>query len=259
MKLFIINKTVITIFFTSSILFSCAEYDLTKKTGNQNLSPTIPFSTISLKSRSLQNKKQPFHKNRKLIRYSNKKIYFLTLYSQYLELKSFSKITFPKISICPNFNSCIYNKNIELPLRKLPSYSSIKLNTNFPILHLPIDNDSIPKVHNIISNNSTPNDLMQKAFDNHVLNIHNELKKLCEYGTSNDYYIFENIIAYSQNKKIKASHLFKTILFSNMTLLNSLKSNYNHSQIKKSNRSIASISNNNRDDYLTEVFIRLNL
>ena len=37
--------------------------------------------------------------------YNNKKLYFLTLYGQYVNLQAYSKHSAPEINICPNFHT----------------------------------------------------------------------------------------------------------------------------------------------------------
>lgn len=211
---------------------------------------------------------------------TNKKLYFLTLYSEYESLKNYSpEFSGPSVSICPNFHTSLLKHNDKAavliktaPAPKKFSYDSTKYSddmyvTSRPELLLPLSKDELtPKVIDVIKSAKTPmsevavNDLVHKAIDIHLAKTYSEIRELCEYGVSDNYYIYENLITYIKNNKFEAAPknmntLLKTTLFSNMALMSSL-----NKQTKTTGRSIASANSpETKNPYANEVMTRLNV
>ena len=98
------------------------------------------------------------------------------------------------------------------------------------------DYNQHPKVSEVMNNDESAklysdgvSEVMNKAISLHVMKTYRELSELCEVGTSDNYYAYENLLGHierheqsrdpvSQNVKT----LFKTTLFSNMAIINSL-------------------------------------
>ncbi|MCK5883492.1 MAG: hypothetical protein KAG61_07370 [Bacteriovoracaceae bacterium] len=199
--------------------------------------------------------------------YTNKQLYFMALYSQYDELGMFSKAKAPGIKSCPgNHTAWLNYKNKfkgKLPSKKLSvmfdknhstwgkDYSAL-----YPELSLPVSIDApTPTVADMIkgSRGTNPEKILGHALDIHLSKTYMELKQLCNYGISDNYYAFENLISeVKREKRFTASTanmqlLLKTTLFTNMSLIKSFEG-------KKRGRSIAS----HKDDILTqEVMLRL--
>lgn len=214
---------------------------------------------------------------------SNKKLYFLTLFGQYEALKNYSQeFVGPTVSICPNFHTSLLNHNEKLsssgrserPRTKKFNYDSKKYADEYyvaskPELLLPLSKDEVtPKVIDILRssgqslNDFAVNELVHKALDIHLAKTYSEIRELCEYGVSDNYYIYENLITHIKNNSFEADNknmntLLKTTVFSNIALMTSIMG-----QDKETNagRSIASFGGENKKmTYTSEVIARLNV
>lgn len=212
---------------------------------------------------------------------SNKKLYFLTLFGQYENLKRFSsEFHAPKVEICPHFHTSILEikeksilKTKESPLvsksYKL-DYSRLKDEAYLagrPELSLPVVKDEIyPKVVDILRSEGTSlntakvADTFNKALDIHLAKTYSELRELCEYGVSDNYYIYENLITHIKSTQFNAKSenldtLLKTTVFSNMALVTSLDKN----TVFQKSRAISSVKKDPANTYSTELISRLNI
>lgn len=214
---------------------------------------------------------------------TNKKLYFLTLFSQYETLKNYSAdYAGPSVSICPNFHTSLLRHNEKMAGKtsstnyqsKKFSYDSSKYKDEsyvaaHPELLLPLSKDEVtPKVVDVIRSSKETmtdfaiNELVHKALDIHLAKTYSEIRELCEYGVSDNYYIYENLITHIKNNKFEADSgnmntLLKTTLFSNVALVTSLDK---QTKTTTSGRSIASISGDDKKTpYVGEVMARLNV
>jgi hypothetical protein len=212
---------------------------------------------------------------------TNKKLYFLTLYSEYESIKNYSQeFTGPTVSICPNFHTSLLRHNDKVannpkksPITKKFSYDATKFSDEMyvasrPELLLPLSKDEVtPKVIDVIKSSSQPmsdfavNELVHKALDIHLAKTYSEIRELCEYGVSDNYYIYENLITHIKNNKFDADNknmntLLKTTIFSNIALMTSLDKH----TASAPGRAIASIAGDEKkNSYATEVMARLNV
>ncbi len=195
---------------------------------------------------------------------SNKKLYFLTLFGQYTNINKYSsEFKAPSVSVCPNFHNSLLELNDRRPAGISPNsftkntkkfhYDSTKFNdpryvAAHPELSLPLQKTEInPKVIDTFRSIgvditlSQMNDLVQGALDIHIAKTYKEILELCEFGVSDNYYIYENMITHVQNTNFTPSDtnmniLLKSTLFSNQALLTSLEGNPS-----TAGRSIASV------------------
>lgn len=268
----------------STFLFSCTSGEniqskmerYSPRIGEKNIIPEIPVAKFNFTNTKRGPASTTTNSSDKDNLYSNKKLYFLTLVDEYENLKKFSKsFDAPKISICPNFHTGLlnhYEKFSYEPKRKNLTYANYdvtKLNspeyvTAHPELYLSLSKDSTtPKVLDIITKNNNIsstqiNEYVANAIDIHLSKTYFELKELCEYGSSDNYYIYENLITHTKNTNFGASEenmkiLLKTTLFSNLAIINSLNKNEN-----ATGRSIAS-ANENGSVYTKELISKLNV
>ncbi|PIP89228.1 MAG: hypothetical protein COW01_06805 [Bdellovibrionales bacterium CG12_big_fil_rev_8_21_14_0_65_38_15] len=172
------------------------------------------------------------------INFSNRKLYFITLYKQYHELSSFSQTPVREIKQCPSFHSALVDHSeVEKPrvdwkvqynTNKIQDENYVKY---YPELYLSMDDNApTPRVVDLIRNDtSKTQSLVQSAIEKHVDKTHAELAELCEYGTSDNYYAFENLNTEIRKKDVAPASttgmkiLLKTTLFSNKALIESLK------------------------------------
>ena len=216
---------------------------------------------------------------------SNKKLYFLTLLGQYEGLKKYAQdFEAPSVNICPHFHTSVLDhksrkpasvySNVEIKDGKKFSYDSNRFSdqdyvASRPELSLPLSRDEVtPKVIDIFRseglahNDDKMNEMVHKALDIHLAKTYSEIRELCEYGVSNNYYIYENLITHIKNSDFKPATvnmntLLKTTVFSNIALVTSLD------KIKPSSlRSIASVEPKLKDStasYANEVMSRLSV
>ncbi|MDO9182906.1 MAG: hypothetical protein Q7U04_10890, partial [Bacteriovorax sp.] len=211
---------------------------------------------------------------------TNKKLYFLTLFSEYESLKNFSPdFSGPSVSICPNFHTGLlqhkerYFSTKTVGANKKFTYDSHQFNDQMylaahPELLLPLSKDDLnPKVVDVIKSSTDPisdssiNELVHKALDIHLAKTYSEIRELCEFGSSDNYFIYENLITHIKNNKFDADNknmntLLKTTLFSNIALMNSIEKHESAS----ASRSIASEGSDfKKASYTSEVMARLNV
>lgn len=277
--------------FTLMGLISCSGYQFKKsETIDQKMSryesrdynntaiPQIGVFEHQFSSRGIAS--QPFDPT-PLEGHSNKRVYFLTLLSQYNTMKSFSKADAPEIGICPNFHTPLINNSFHLKVSKRQnfertSFDSKSINPDkinnpeyaamYPELFLPLSHvGSHPSVIDSMTkdgkNKNESRELIDQAYAIHLEKTYQELINLCQHGQSSNYYIFENLVTYvKSHPKFKRSSesikaLFKTTIFSNMALIQSMEIG---NTIKQKGRSIAS-TQNNYSIFEKEVFNRLDV
>lgn len=215
---------------------------------------------------------------------SNKKLYFLTLFGQYESMNKYaSEFNAPAVSICPHFHNSLLEHNDRRPAgiaSRVPAkntkkftYDVSKFNdaeyvSAHPELSLPLaKNEVTPKVIDIFRsegakiNDSKMNELVHTALDIHLSKTYSEIRELCEYGVSDNYYIYENMITHIKNTNFAPAEnnmntLLKTTVFSNIALVTAL----NKVQ-PQAMRSIASVEvkKDPSTPYANEVMTRLNV
>lgn len=238
-------------------------------TGEYLGSPQFPALEYKFKSRgpaSVADKKTG------ALPISNKRLYFMTLFTQYNEMRSFIKSSSPEISICPTFHSAIIEYKEKYPITSVNKdiawdVSRINMNSSedelaiYPELFLPVTKEkNEPRVVDLLKKEGTKEApiLLTKALEIHVLKTYHELNELCETGVSDNYYIFENLVTHTASNRLSANSgsmriLLKSTLFSNIALIDSLTKSS-----KKSGRSIASLEETlSPVQYKSEVMNRL--
>lgn len=214
---------------------------------------------------------------------TNKKLYFLSLYTQYETLKNYStEFVGPAVSICPNFHTSLLRHREKAPEKtaatvgvKKFSYDSARFQDESyvagnPELLLPLSKEeTTPRVIDVIRGSKgnvtefAVNELVHKALDIHLSKTYSEIRELCEYGVSDNYYIYENLITHIKNNKFEADSanmntLLKTTVFSNQALMASLEKQNNAR--KTAGRSIASVNTESKNGpYVGEIMARLNV
>lgn len=215
---------------------------------------------------------------------SNKKLYFLTLFGQYESMNKYaSEFDAPKVSVCPHFHNSLLEHNDRKPAgfsSRLPAkntkqfvYDSAKFNdaeyvSSHPELSLPLaKNEITPKVIDIFRsegsklNDSKMNELVRTALDIHLSKTYAEIRELCEYGVSDNYYIYENMITHIKNSNFAPAEknmntLLKTTVFSNIALVTAVEKIQPQAM-----RSIASVEKKKDVSvpYSNELMTRLNV
>lgn len=171
--------------------------------------------------------------DKKSLSLSNKRLYFLTLHSQYSVLNELSGSKGANLNVCPSFHTSLLQQKHTLKSQSPKNAINFeKVNyasntNNFAELHLPITRNSLtPKVMDVISEEG--NLVVQTALEIHLSKTYSELQELCEFGNSDNYYTFENLYTLVQmgkltNNETKYEALMKTTLFTNNVLIKSLK------------------------------------
>ncbi len=171
--------------------------------------------------------------------YSNKRLYFITLLSQYDELRKFTADPKEKIISCPHFHNTFLtynktnktnNKSAIFTLKQPTLNKALKNISMYPELMLPVNNQiKDHTVYKQIKDGKNPDAVITKAINYHIQKTKNELTSLCEMGKSNNYYTFENLVRhitnsgqmYGSNQSLYT--ILKTPIFNNLLLLKSLK------------------------------------
>ncbi len=237
------------------------------RTGENILVPGIKVSNINFLSET-KSGRAPASTTTSDSSMTNKKLYFLSLYAQYETFKSITgNDTAPEINLCPSFHTGLLTykeKKSSTMAMTTPQFTyqldqirnETYLNTH-PELFLPVSKDSTsPKVVDLIQNknSSEMKTIVQEAVNLHIAKTYKELQELCSYGTSSNYYIFENLTTHLKTNRFSATNenmniLLKTTLFSNRALITSFS--------RKTGRSIASVVS--KTPYSDEVATRLNV
>lgn len=209
--------------------------------------------------------------------HTNKKLYFLTLLSQYNNLSKYSSAqAVPAVNICPSFHSILVdhkekfeaegfkkNTKVNLDFKSIYSsevYQNPKQLSYYPELMLPVTKEEVhPTVAEYMTSNNTANasQVMGNAINVHIGKTYDELKELCDTGASNNYYIYENLITHVKSQGFRANAtnmktLLKTSIFTNVALIKS----FEKTAKKSRGRGLASV-NTTKDSYTDAVVDRL--
>lgn len=201
--------------------------------------------------------------------HTNKKLYFLTLLSQYSNLSKYSSAeTVSSINICPSFHSILVDhkdkfeaegfsrtNKVRVPFEKVISSDTFKDPAKisyYPELMLPVTKENVhPTVAEYLTSNKDANikEVMTDAINVHLSKTHDELKELCDTGSSSNYYIYENLITHIKKQGFRPGPdnmktLLKTSIFTNVALIKS----FEKTSKKTRGRGIAS-SNGNKEAY----------
>ena len=193
------------------------------------------------------------------VTYSNKRLYFLGLLKQYDQFKAYSQKDQSSIKACPQFHTATSDylsqkKNTsKVKLKSAPLKNGKVDPLLYPEYYLPFNNR--PAYELASAKNSTK--VLSKAIEEHITRTYREIQELCEYGSSDNYYAFENLITHIQSTGIYknadgAKILLKTPLFSNDLILTSLKA-----RTKTRSRGLASGSSTQSDPLIKELSSRL--
>lgn len=173
---------------------------------------------------------------------STKRLYFMALYGQYLNLGQYLNHSEPaKLNHCPAFHTTFVNYK-----EKLGHYPKLSIDFSkrvdhlkglneestqkFPELSLPMA-DNGPTFYETLKTHGIQNypNFFENAVAFHLAKTYKELSEICDSGTSENYYNYENLTRHikREGKKFTRSTeafkaYMKTTLFSNTALLESL-------------------------------------
>ena len=146
---------------------------------------------------------------------SNKRLYFLSLHNQYQQLKQYvGTDSAPTLSICPRFHTSLlkykdtygstpYQSKVYTSKYTKDQLVDKNYSAKYPELYLPVTKDAVtPTVMDILAKNSKKQveNVVQNALQIHLSKTYNELKELCEFGSSDNYYVYENLLTHIQRK-----------------------------------------------------------
>ncbi len=277
------KKTSILLTLSTAFLFSCGGIEsyqkkmerYTARPGEQTVVPEIKSASFAF-SNTKNIKRAPASVATTESSITNKKLYFLSLYTQYESLKGITNNpNASDVSICPAFHTGLVTYKEKNPktdhfFEKKYSYnkalmSDEKYVSSHPELYLPVSKEgTTPRVIDVINSmkdgatDSAITEVMQNAINIHLSKTYTELRELCDFGSSNNYYIYENLTTHVKNNKFSATTdnmniLLKTTIFSNRALLTSLSKD----KPIQIGRSIA--SEKRPFPYSDEVIARLNV
>lgn len=179
---------------------------------------------------------------------NNKKVYFLTLLGQYKRLKNVLSNQSEDFKVCPFFHNSLvrqkeylstidnsqasFNRNNYVKAMYTPSTLPL-----YPELSLPINKKQnvyqyTSQFNNSIRNNNLIEGFVKVALEEHAQKNKKELEELCESGSSDNYYLFENLLThFSETQNFKSTlgslkAVLKIPVFANLLLLRSVDSDY---------------------------------
>lgn len=211
------------------------------KIGQVNTVPEVPIVQESwVQSSRAPASIGPLASSQK-VNYSNKKMYFFTLWMQYKTLKKFTKQeNAPQINSCPKFHTSMIGEKWESKMTVVDNnkikWKNIQQQdiSYFPEVHLPTTREhSLPKVMDSFKQVKFEDEYQKtvdQAFENHLAKMFTELKELCEHGSSYNYYAFENLLTHTKDHTFMANNenmqkLLKTSIFSNHLIIESMRKN----------------------------------
>lgn len=287
-------KNILAVLSSSLLLASCAQSykrpesiqsKMTRfqaKNYNSNIVPNMPVSSEKIEMLKHRGSRVPAsvaeeETEQSEATLSSKKMYFLSLIGQYDVLRNyFEHDSAPTINSCAAFHTSYsdHKENTHFQYTNLDKinyekrYSNLDQTSveNYPELNLPMTADSAtPKVIDILRSTSQPSEeffreTMAKAINIHLKKTYTELVELCEYGSSDNYYKYENLLTHIQKNKslFRATKenleiILRTTIVSNMAVIESFK----EFEQKKSSRMPAS-SNSQDPTYKKVILERMN-
>lgn len=182
--------------------------------------------------------------NKQLRKYSNKRLYFLALLSQYHRFQQYlPPANGEEINLCPSFHTS-YVEQIsaikilseakrKLSLPQLNSTITPQIMAARPYFLLPMDTQMmVPTVGEYLNASQQWNHAdtaLQQAIVGHAQKTLGEIKELCDSGSSDNYYIYENILASidsgveEEKQRIAVvKTLLKSPIFSNRLIISAL-------------------------------------
>lgn len=244
-------KLFLTVTIAAQFLYSCASglrrpesiqekmRRYKTKIGQVNPVPEIPVVAGNWQQASRGPASISPFQNSQRVDYSNKKMYFFTLWMQYKTLKKFTKSeNAPALNSCPKFHTSMVDEKWDSHLNasgdKKIQWKNIQQQdiSYFPELHLSVSREhKLPKVKDEFKNLKFVDEYqstINQAMTNHMAKMFTELKELCEHGSSYNYYAFENLMTHTKEHSLMANNenmqkLLKTSIFANHLLIESLR------------------------------------
>ena len=161
--------------------------------------------------------------------FSNKRLYFLSLLDQYLNFQHFLvEKKSPTINSCPGLHNAFLEYKKNRPTRSRPVWNNLQ--AQGVLLSLPTTHNPRGKTLRDLAIKQNSGKMLQKALGIHVEKIHSELVELCQYGSSDNYYAYENLMNHIKRNPQKfapSPHnlqtLLKTTIFANKIILSNLE------------------------------------
>ncbi len=175
-------------------------------------------------------------------KFNNKKLYLSTLMQQYNELQAFVEEQAPVVNSCPHLHSAflemrergVFNHHAKISWNPTyPTSSTDQLLKHHPELALPISYDSdLPRV--IDMPRSEWKEYLQQGLSIYLHKMYEEIHTLCETGSTQSYYKFENLVHSERIHLDRASSHSMSVLLKNPLFVNDLLI---HSLAKRSAKS----------------------
>ena len=205
----------------------------------QNNVPKIISLPLALPSRSPASvqKKASLHPN-----LNNKQLYFLTLNDQFHQMGRVLKVEKIMGKRCPHFHSLnnqVVSKNVyksiakSSPIPGTKHYAqALSYPAYYPEIHLPLKaKQKSPTVYELAKKKGKDFDYhnhIARAFALHFNKTRSEIMELCETGTSDNYFVFENLNTLILNTPLRPQKedletLLKVSIVTNDFILKSIK------------------------------------
>ncbi|MFG1499310.1 hypothetical protein ABMA70_03810 [Halobacteriovorax sp. XZX-3] len=176
--------------------------------------PSYKIRSFKKKSRGPASVGQELTKD--ISKLDNKKVYFLSLYEQYLTFSDLYPSFKKDVKTCAYFHQEFSSYNDKPKTWSYQLREDIDDNIENVVWHLPYDGERATKA------------TLPLAMKEHMDRTYYEISKLCDNGFSDNYYVFENYISLAKSNKVYAgtsegaNSLVKTSLVFNKLLIDNL-------------------------------------
>ena len=168
----------------------------------------------------------------KITHFSNKRLYFLSLMDQYRKFQSYlpkeNKVS--SVNSCPSLHGAFLEYKRLQPVLAPSPKQNLNINPTDALLALPLGHKPQSKTLKDIEQDQRNNKHLAKALHIHAEKIYSELIELCQYGSSNNYYAYENLMGHIKRHPKKFDHslsglqsLIKTAIFANKVILSTIE------------------------------------
>ena len=231
-------------------LVSCGTYQISDIKGVERVKIT---QAKYVKPQFYIKKYKPTKNSRKIAsvdgrKFSNKRAYFLSLWKQYQEFEVITAEKAP-INSCPQFHDDLITHGKDLKssgvISKNLDFKDVILNSqniySYPVLSLPYKDTDTYQYLSMKNKWGESKEIVSSALKNHKKTMKKEIETMCEYGESQDYYIYENMISYYKNNdKFIYSYdslpaVLKIPVISNIFLLQSLNAGIDEVSVFENN------------------------
>ncbi|WP_419172342.1 hypothetical protein [Halobacteriovorax sp.] len=199
-------KKIGTLFLLSTTLISCAgsqhygnglgdQFAQFTDRSESEVNPTPTYKVRKFEKKKRGPASADSQTSKDISKLDNKKVYFLSLYEQYLTFSQIYPSFKKEIKTCASFHQEFINYNDRPKMWEYTLKEEITNDIENVVWHLPYEGKRATKK------------TLPLAMRDHMDRTHKELEQLCYNGFSDNYYTFANYITLAKDKKVSAQTL----------------------------------------------------